>query len=110
VSSVCLVPALPAAAIGAFLCAGAAASLGYLVHTKAHQQWRRNKLSRLDWIWFIGMPIAIYVLLLLSGIGLLLQAIWPIYGVAISLILLLVTGIRNAWDLVIWISRKEREK
>jgi phage head maturation protease len=31
-------------------------------------------------------------------------------GVAVALILLLVIGIRNAWDLVIWISQQERKK
>ena len=31
------------------------------------------------------------------------------YGIAIALILLLVVGIRNGWDLVTWISRQEQK-
>ena len=106
VSAVLLAPHLPAMAIGVFLCVGAVAALGYLACTKVHQQWRHNKLPFLDWIWFVGLPMASYVLLLLSGMGFLLQAALSIHGVAVSLILLLVIGIRNAWDLVIWISQQ----
>jgi len=109
VSAVLMVPSLPAMAIGALLCLGAVASLGYLAYTKVHQQWRHNKLPFLDWIWFVGLPIAGYVLLLLSGIGFLLQAALSMHGVAVGLILLLVIGIRNAWDLVIWISQQEHK-
>jgi hypothetical protein len=107
VSTVFLVPALPATAIGAFLCGGAIGSLGYLAYTKAHERWRKSDLPVLDWIWFVGLPIVAYVLLLLAGIGFLLQAALAMHGVAASLILLLVIGIRNAWDLVLWISQQE---
>ena len=109
VSAVLMVPSLPAMAIGALLCLGAVASLGYLAYTKAHQRWRHSKLPFLDWIWFVGLPIAGYVLLLLSGIGFLLEAALSMHGVAVALILLLVIGIRNAWDLVIWISQQEHK-
>jgi hypothetical protein len=109
VSAFFLVPALPAIAVGTFLCLGAVGSLGYLAYTGAHERWRNNKLPVLDWIWFVGLPIASYVLLLLSGIGFLLQAALAMLGVAVALVLLLLIGIRNAWDLVIWISRKESE-
>jgi hypothetical protein len=107
VSAVLLVPNLSRTAIGVFLCLGAVASLGYLAYTKAHQQWRHGKLPFLDWVWFVGLPITSYVLLLLSGIGFLLEAALSMHAVAAALILLLVIGIRNAWDLVIWVSQRE---
>src|SRR5712691_5722423 len=44
VSAMLLVPSLPANVIGALLCTGAIGSLGYLVYTRAHEHWRRNKL------------------------------------------------------------------
>ena len=78
-------------------------TLGY---TKTHQRWRQSNLPLMDWIWYVGLPIAAYVVLLLSGIGVLMQASLSMYGVAGALILLLVIGIRNAWDLVIWISQQ----
>jgi len=109
VSAVLLVPDLGAMTIGALLCLGAVGSLVYLAYTKAHQRWRHGNLPFLDWIWFVGLPIAGYVLLLLSGAGFLLRADLSMHGVAMALILLLVTGIRNAWDLVIWISQQEHK-
>src|SRR5437660_929167 len=109
VAAVLLVPDLSAIAIGAFLCLGAVGSLVYLAYTKAHRRWRHSKLPFLDWIWFVGLPIASYVLLLLSGTGFLLQTALSMHGVAVALILLLVIGIRNAWDLVIWISQQEHK-
>ena len=109
VSAVLLVPDLPAKIIGSFLCLGSIASLGYLVYTRAHQQWRQSKLSRLDGVWFIGFPTSAYLLLLFAGIALLLQLVLSMHAVAAALILLLVTGIRNAWDMVIWISREKHK-
>ena len=109
VSAALMVPDLPAIVIGTGLCLGAVASLGYLAYTKGHQQWRHNELPFLDWIWFVGLPIAGYVLLLLSGIGFLLHVALSMHGVAVALILLLVIGIRNAWDVVIWIAQEEHK-
>jgi hypothetical protein len=108
VSAMLMVPSLAAKAIGTLLCTGAVGSLGYLVYTRAHEHWRRNKLPFLDWIWFIGLPFAAYGLLLLSGIGVWLQVTLALHGVAVALVLLLVVGIRNAWDMVIWVSQKDR--
>jgi len=108
VSAMLMVPSLAAKAIGALLCTGAVGSLGYLVYTRAHEHWRRNKLPVLDWIWFIGLPVAAYGLLLLSGIGVRLQVTLALHSVAVALVLLLVVGIRNAWDMVIWVSQKDR--
>jgi hypothetical protein len=107
VAAVLLVPAVPRIAVGLFLCLGAFGSLSYLTYTRVHRRWRENKLGALDWIWFVGMPVLSFAVLLLSGIGVLLQADASMYGVAVSVILLLVTGMRNAWDLVLWMAQRE---
>jgi hypothetical protein len=107
VAAVLLIPHVSAAVVGLFLCSGALASLGYLAYTKVHRRWRENKLSLLDWVWFVGLPTTVYVVLFLSGVGLLLGVVWSMYGTAVALILLLVIGIRNAWDLVIWMAEQE---
>src|SRR5438034_5831818 len=104
VSALLMIPNLPAKVIGSFLSLGSIASLGYLVYTRAHQQWQDSKLPGLDWVWFIGLPTTAYLLLLFAGIAFLFQAVFSIHLVAGVLLLLLVIGIRNAWDLVIWIS------
>ena len=107
VAAVLLAPAVPRLVVGWFLCFGALASLAYLASTKVHRRWRENKLGALDWIWFVGLPVLSYSMLLLSGIGVLLQADSSMYGVAFAVVLLLITGIRNAWDLVLWMAERE---
>jgi len=88
VAAVFLVPAVPRLLVGWLLCLGAIASVAYLVSTKVHRRWRENKLGALDWIWFVALPVLSYVILLLSGIGMLLQADSSMYGLALSVILL----------------------
>ena len=109
VSALLMIPNVPAKVIGSFLSLGSIASLGYLVYTRAHQQWQDSRLPGLDWVWFIGLPTTAYLLLLCAGIAFLFQAVFSIHLVAGVLLLLLVIGIRNAWDLVIWISRREHK-
>lgn len=107
VSSLFLVPGLSATVTGVLLCFGAAASLLYLAYTRAHQRWRLHKLPLLDWIWFVGMPLISYLLLLFAGFGFLAEVPFAMYIVAVGLILLVITGIRNAWDLVLWTSQQQ---
>jgi hypothetical protein len=107
VSAVLMAPGMPATVIGTFLMFGAVASLGYLAYTKAHQQWRLSELPFLDWVWYVGLPAVAYVVLLLAGIGFLMHVPLAMIGVAAAMVLLLVIGIRNAWDIVLYISQKE---
>jgi hypothetical protein len=110
VSSLFLVPGLSARVIGVLLSCGAGASLAYLAYTRAHQKWRHHKLPPVDWIWFVGMPLLSYLLLLFAGVGFLVDISFAMYGVAAGLILLVITGIRNAWDLVLWTSQQQLKK
>lgn len=50
-----------------------------------------------------------YILVLASGAGVLLEAAWSLYGIAVALIFLPVIGTRNAWDLVIWMSEQDHK-
>jgi len=63
----------------------------------------------LDWIWFVGLPILSYVLILASGVAMLFGKLWSMYGIAVGLILLLVIGIRNSWDLVIFMAQRAQK-
>src|SRR5215813_5210648 len=84
VSAFFLVPDLSPISVGNFLCIGGVGSLAYLAYTKAHQRWRHNKLPIIDWIWFVVLPIASYVLIFASGIGVLLQARMSMRAVAVT--------------------------
>jgi flagellar biosynthesis protein FliR len=68
--------------------------------------WRESKLDRLDWLWYIGLPILSYVLILAAAIGIWVRAALALDVLGGTMILLLIVGIRNAWDLVIWMSQQ----
>jgi hypothetical protein len=109
VAAVLIIPNVPSSIVGVFLFLGALGLLGYLAHTKVHRRWRENKLPVVDWIWYVGLPILSYVLLLVSSVAMLLGRLWSMYGIAVGLIFLLVIGIRNSWDLVIFMARREQK-
>jgi hypothetical protein len=64
----------------------------------------------MDWIWFVGLPFLSYLLLLFAGVGFLVEVPFAMYGVAAGLVLLVITGIRNAWDLVLWTAQQQHKE
>ena len=108
VSAVFLVPEIPRPAVGWFLCLGSFGSLAYLASTRVHRRWSENNLGALDWIWYIALPVLSYLLLLVSGIGVLRQTPSSMEGGAFSVVLLHVVGIRNSWDLALWMAERQR--
>lgn len=109
VSTVLMIPALPETAIAAFLCLTAVTLLGHQAYARSHLPVRDQKVPFDDWLSYFVLPISGYVLLLLAGVCFWLQAAFAAHVTAVALILLLVVGIRNAWDLVIWIARQEHD-
>jgi hypothetical protein len=67
------------------------------------QQQREPGADRGDWVWYLIVPLINYLLLVGAGIGLLLGLNRALDVLALTSILLLVNGIRNAWDMVVWI-------
>jgi hypothetical protein len=108
VSAVGLFPGLTSTVVAVFLGAGSIGSLGYLMKANIHQRWRQNGYPLVDWFWYVGLPVAAYVLLLVAGVCILSNAALSLYGMGVALILLLLIGIRNAWDIVIWAIQQER--
>lgn len=70
---------------------------------------RRSHLDVHDWTWYFIAPSVSYLLFVAAGIGLLLGARQAATGLALALILLLVAGIRNAWDLIIYRQQPREE-
>jgi hypothetical protein len=73
------------------------------------QAYRRQFIDLHDWAWYLGVPSVSYLLFVGTGIGLLLGARRALDGLALASILLLVAGIRNAWDLVVWMVLRQDE-
>jgi len=108
VSALMLAPDVPVSALGSLLAIGGLGGVVYTAWTRAHAQWRRSKLSVLDLIWFVGLPFLAYLLIFGSGIGIAMRAGYGLHGLAVATVLLLVIGIRNAWDIVVWITQQPR--
>jgi len=107
-SSLMLVPELPLPFLGALLAAGGFGGLIYTAWTRVHQRWRNSELPYLDWIWFIGLPVACFALILASGVAIAMSLAIGLYGIAGTALLLIVVGIRNAWDVVLWVAQQPR--
>jgi hypothetical protein len=103
-----LTAALPQALTAWLLIVGALACIIYLISTRSMRRWKENKLSVLDWIWYIALPYLAYLLTLLGGIGVLRNDGRALPAIAATMVFLLVIGIRNAWDLAVWMPMQER--
>ncbi len=108
ISAAMTAPGIPLPVLGAALAAGGLGGIVFTAWTRAHQRWRAGSLPTPDWIWFVGMPYACFVLMAASGAFLALHGIAGLYGIGATSVLLVVTGIRNAWDLVLWVVHQPR--
>ena len=53
-----------------------------------------------DWLWYTLLPLIAYTALLVGGIVLPISAVLALFVIAGATLLLLIMGIRNAWDIV----------
>jgi hypothetical protein len=58
------------------------------------------KLVISDWLWYTLMPMIAYTALLVAGILLPLSTALALFVIAAATLLLVIMGIRNAWDVV----------
>jgi hypothetical protein len=109
VSALLLAPDVPPAALGSLLVIGGIGGIAYMAWTRGHSQWRRSKLTILDWIWFVGLPFLAFLLIACAGIGLAMNVPFSLHGLAVAIVLLIVIAIRNAWDIVVWMTTQPRD-
>jgi hypothetical protein len=110
VSAVMLAPDIPAMMLGGGLAAAGVGLIVYMAWTRANRQWLSNKLPILDWIWYIGLPLVAFVSIIGSGIAIAKNAVMGPYTLAAATVLLIIIGIRNAWDIVVWMTTKASER
>lgn len=107
---VVFVPTLNETVFGAMLVLTGVGSFGYILrHVPfVRERYSTGALDRSDLVWYELMPAICYVLYLDAGIGLLRAAAGaPSRGQALNAlatasILLMVIGVRNAWDLMVF--------
>jgi hypothetical protein len=103
---VVVVPSHSSLSLGTVLAVGSLLGLGYSLRVWVRVRQRNFDIDREDQFWYVMAPITSYLLMAMAAafvfsssdarIGLVLLA-----G---SLVLLLVLGIRNAWDMTLWIA------
>jgi len=110
VSAVMLAPDIPPAPLGSVLAAGGVGLIIYMVWTRANRQWLSNKLPILDWIWYIGLPLVAFLSITGSGIAIIARVAPGPYTLAGATVLLVIIGIRNAWDIVVWMTTRSHDQ
>ncbi len=68
-----------------------------------------------DWVWSVLLPLIAYLGLLTSGLTMTRAPSASLYAVSGAAMLLLLIGIHNAWDVVVWMTterhaRRERQR
>ena len=63
-----------------------------------------------DWIWYVAVPVAAYLALIVGAALLPGHATLAMFIVGAVVLLLLFLGIRNAWDTVVYIATAARER
>jgi hypothetical protein len=103
---VVLIPTLSESVLGGLLVMGGAGSLGHIARNLPflRERFRLRTIDRSDLFWYSLMPSVCYVLYLDAGIGLLraMPHRAALDALAAASVLLLVIGVRNAWDLVVF--------
>jgi len=110
-ASVVIIPTVTRTTLGGLLVLVGLISAGRSVGALAfmRQQYREQVVDVHDWIWYLVAPTISYVLFIGAGIGLLLGAAQSLNALALANILLLIAGIRNAWDYVTWMVLREAD-
>ncbi len=101
-----MMPRVDPVVLGVLLLLGSIAGLAYVFWTGVHRNWRENKLGWDDFIWYATLPLLGYIVMLAAAIGIWMRGAFGPYALAAAVMLLMVVGIRNAWDLVIWFAQK----
>jgi hypothetical protein len=86
-------------------------SLLYLawVFVRARHQTDYRPVAE-DWLWHVVLPTATYAILFASALTLTRTPYRSLFGIGLSALLLLFTGIHNAWDSVVYIASRQREQ
>ena len=63
-----------------------------------------------DWIWNVALPTLVYGGLLVMAFLVWRKPAQTLYGVAAACLLLLFIGIRNAWDIAVWMTVKQQRE
>lgn len=101
-----MVPSLDWLALGVLF--GVGGTVGMVYSAIRAVRIRRRKLELVDHFWYAAVPTVAYVIMIAAAVMALLPAPHALEVLAISMALLLAAGIRNAWDLLLFIVAQTR--
>ncbi len=71
--------------------------------------WRKfvqgDFMAKIDWedrLWYTVVPALIYLAVAGAGVVLFTRQAWGVTALAVTLCMLLLAGMRNAWDMTLW--------
>jgi hypothetical protein len=93
------------------LVAGGLAGVIYGVFTALYmrRQGKSYVPVREDWVWNVILPTLVYAGLCFTGFVIWHRTAETLFAVAILALLLLFIGIRNSWDIAVWMTMKKHE-
>jgi hypothetical protein len=109
VPALMLAPHLTPISLGVLLGLVGFGGLVYLFWVRGHEHWRAQQLDGEDWVFYIGLPFVAYVLLFAAAVAIAFTAPLGVAVLALTMVLLLIVGIHNAWDIVIWLAQRRRK-
>jgi hypothetical protein len=99
-----MIPSQTWLSLGLLLTGGGVAGLVYAGRVWVQMFVRRSfHVDLIDRMFYATVPLLGYLLILAAGILLLLDKAWSAEVTAAALVVLMVAGIRNAWDMTTWI-------
>jgi len=100
------------ATLSAGFLVGGAVGVAYGLHTARNLRKVDYVPVREDWVWNVIVPTLAYATLLGLGILVWHRAEAALFGVGGLAVMMLFVGIRNAWDIAVWmsLSKEQREQ
>jgi hypothetical protein len=108
-SAFTMVPVLRWSWFGAMLIAAAVMGLAYTGFVATDVARRRN-LEWVDHIWYAAMPVAGYLIVVAAGISAIIGKPGSVELLALAMVVLMIAGIRNAWDMIVFLVMQDRAK
>jgi len=108
-SAVMTVPSVGVLARGTAIASVGAGGIVLMIRAGVMRQLRPHGLGTEDLLFYLAFPVLAYGAVLAAGIALLCASPFGPRVLGAAIIGLLVVGLRNAWDLVIFTARKAAE-
>jgi len=98
-------PVVLAVGVGVFGVAGFLYSFRVIYHARQQNGYAPDAS---DWFWFIALPLVAYAALASAGFFLVWNARVCLWLIATVILLLVIIGIRNAWDTVTYVTLRNQ--